>query len=326
MSKRIPKNSICSLCNSGLKYKDCCGKGEPLRGTTMRFISSERLNTSTFEKSIYESLGHYPDDYINPVKSLRDVIYVLFDESNIGDHYAVSGIVVLKSEIKKNTGIYQKLRELVERYNIDYIHFTDILGRKNILGGNKRAFLKEYSSIAKELDMKPFTICMTENEIKRLLGISSISKEQCYMALTWRLMFNVLIHLTYTYGNELIIEMWRENENITTDKRLLHQINAEGVIKDFPFAHISIYRHYILFMKEELLFSSISDFVAYLTIGLYPKFNSKYSKKELANNYYDLLVAFNEIFDDTKGMKSDELDAIINIVKERELYRQSIGK
>lgn len=325
MSKKIAKNSICPLCDSGLKYKICCGKNETNKGVSFRYIGDEKREHTEFEKSVFEVLGHYPDDYINPIRVAGDVIYVLIDESNINDFYAISGIVVSKSEVERNKEVSRKLRELVDRYNIDYIHFTDIFGRKKVLGDKKKAFIKEYINIVKGIDLKSFSVCMNEEDIKTNLQVDSITKEQCYIALTWKLMFNILIYVIHKYGPNLIIEMWRENENITSEKRILHQINIRGLIETFPFAHISIYRHYIIFMKEEILFSSLSDFIAYLTIGLYPKILKEYSAKELVNNYYDLLVIYNEIFKDTIGMKSDGLDQLLAIVKERELYRESNG-
>jgi len=324
MSKKIARNSIC-LCGSGLKYKRCCGKNEGLKPTSMRFIGDDRVLRTDFEKKVYEELGNYPDDYINPITTITDVLYVLIDESNIGDYYAVSGIVVLKSEIERNIKVKSELRELVDKYNIDCVHFTEIFGRKKVLGDRKSAFIKEYINIVKSLDLKAFTVCLNESEIKSWLQLDSITKEQCYNALTWKLMFNILIYATDKYGINLIIEMWRESDNITNEKRILHQVNVKGAIKDFPFANISIYRHYILFYKEEILFSSISDFIAYLTIGLYPKLKAGVSLKDLANDYYDLLMIYNEIFGDTIGMKSIEFEQVLSIVREREKFRKSSG-
>ncbi|WP_312648080.1 YecA family protein [Aminipila sp.] len=321
MPKKIQRNAICPLCDSGLKYKNCCGKNEPIKGNSMRFISSDKTNPSDFEKKVREKLGYYPDDYIKPIKSLGEVIYVLIDESNIGDCYSVGGIVVLESEIEKNKDVYGELQNLVEKYQIDTIHFTEIFGHKKILGDKRREFLKEYADIVNKINLVPFTVCKRKDEIENLLNLKSISTEQCYMALTWLMMFNILIYLITQYGPELIIEMWRENDNVTVDKRILHQQNIAGIIEKFPFANISIYKDYIVFSKRELLFSSLTDFIAYLAVGLYPKINSNYQLKQLANNYYDLIIGFNDIFKDTIGMRSKEFDELISIVKKQEYHR-----
>lgn len=325
MSNKKARNSIWPLCNSGLKYKKCCGKNESIHSSNLRFIGDTKSKYTEFDQNVYKELGYYPDDYINPVTIINDVVYVLIDESNIEDNYAVSGIVVLNSEIEQNQKVKIELRELVDKYNVDYIHFTDIMGRKKILGNKKKFFINEYINIVKGLELKSFSVCMSEAELKKWLRLNSITKEQCYNALTWKMMFNVLIYATHKYGNDLIIEMWRESENITKEKRILHQVNIKGIIDKFPFANISIYRHYIMFYKEEILYSSLSDFIAYLTIGLYPKLKAGHSTKKLVNNYYDLLVIFNEIFEDTIGMKSEGLEQLLSIVKERETYRKSSG-
>lgn len=320
MFKKIMKNSICPLCNSGLKYKDCCGKNEGLKGESWRYIGDKKSRITEFEKRVFEKLGHYPDDYIDPIKTLREVIYVLTDESNNGDYFAVGSIVVLKSEVDRHTNIKAELKGLVERYNLDYIHCTDIFGHKKVLGHKRRAFIEEYISIIKGLDLKPFSVCMSKEELKSYLNIKSITNEQCYIALIWIMMFDILKYLIYRYGNELIIEIWRENENITLDKRILHQENIRGIIAKFPFAHISIYQHYILFMKEEILFSSLTDLIAYLTAGICPKINKRHAG-QLANNYYDLLIILKEIFTDISDIRIEGLEHLLDLVKNRERYR-----
>lgn len=84
MTNRIAKNSICPLCSSGLKYRECCGKNEGLRGSNMRYIGDKKIKPTEFEKKVFEKLGYYPDDYINAIKEVGDVVYILVDESNIG--------------------------------------------------------------------------------------------------------------------------------------------------------------------------------------------------------------------------------------------------
>lgn len=320
MSKKIPRNAICPLCNSGLRYYECCGKYIGLKGTTMRFFGDNKVVHTEFEENVFQALGHYPDEYIDRIKAINDVNYVVIDESNIGDYYAVGGFVVLKSEDDKNLEVRSRLTKLVRQYNIDYIHFTEIYGRQKVLGDKRKAFIKEYIDIVKGLNFKPFTVCMNENEIKDLIKVTSITKEQCYIVLTWLLMDRVLRFLMPKYDN-IIIELWRETENITLEKRELHQENARGIINHYPFIHISMLRHYIVFSKEEILFSSLSDLIAYMTIGLYPKLQQKVPIKQLANNYYDLLNIFNRIFCDSSGMRNQEFDELLKIVEQREQYR-----
>jgi hypothetical protein len=224
---------------------------------------------------------------------------------------------MLKSEIDRNKVVQSQLRELVDRYNIDYIHFNEIVGRKNILSDKKKDFIKEYISIVNGLDLKAFSVCISKDEIQRWLQADTLTQEQCYNALTWRMMFNILIYLIHKYGNNLIIEMWREIDNTTNEKRILHQVNIQGIIKKFPFAHISIYRHYIIFKKEHILFSSLSDFIAYLTIGFYPKLKNGIFTKKLIRSYYDLLKIYIRVFKDADGMRIPGLEQLLEIIRER---------
>lgn len=318
MSNKIAKNSIC-LCGSGKMYKECCGKGAGIYPTLSEFIGEDKENPTEFEKNIHDKFGHYPDDYIEPIQDIEyynDVIYVLIDESNIGDNYAISGIVITKSEIEQKIDVQAKLYKLVENYNIDYIHFTEIFGRDNILGNKKKDFIIEYTDLVSQINFVPFAVCMSKSEIEQWINESNISSDQCYQALTWKLMFNIIVYCTWKYGINLIFEMWREVDSLTASKRILHQINSSGLIKDFPFAHISIYRHYQNFMKIMVLYSSISDFVAYLTCKIFPKIKSGVPERKIIKNNHDLLVMFAKIFDDSTYMRNKEFTNIIEIVRQ----------
>lgn len=316
MSKKIHGNSICPLCNSGLKYKDCCGKKTGLFPNTSIYITNDINNLSEFEKEVFEKTGFYSRDFINPIKNISDVIYVIIDESNLKEYYSVSGIVVLKSEIDKNNNLQPSLCKLVKKYGIDYIHFTEIFGRNNLLKENRKNFLNEYADIITNLDMKPFTICMTKKQIEQWIKSDSITDEQCYIALTWKLMFNIIIYCTYKFGNNIIIELWRENENVTVNKRLLHKKNCIDIINQFPFANISIYGDYLLFMKSKILFSSLSDLVAYTTTKFFSKLDKNISSKKILNNKnYELLALFKKVFKDSTYMNNKKFDEILKNIE-----------
>lgn len=310
MSRKIHNNSIC-LCGSGQKYKQCCGKNIGVSPNISMYISDKKSDASDFEKEVYNKIGFYPTDFINPIKKLSDVIYVLIDESCIKDYYSVSGTVILQSEIDKNLEVQSSLNKLTEKYSVDFIHFNEIFGRKNCFGKDRKNFIKEYSDIVNKLKIKPFTICMTKKEISNWLKNETITTEECYIALTWKLMFNILIYCTYTYGNTLIIEMWRENDNVTNDKRILHQINCSELIKQFPFANISIYKDYLLFMKSKVLFSSITDLIAYTTTKIFSKIDTSIPVSKIVRDNKDLLVLFKSTFKDTTYMKNEAFTKLL---------------
>src|SRR5665647_1503009 len=190
MPKKIPQNSICPLCNSQLRDKDCCGKNQGLKPTSMRYII-DKQNKSKFDKHVYNILNHYPNEYNKPIKNIGDVFYILVDESNIKNHYSIGGILIYKKEVENNKILNSKLTNLVEKYFVDHIHFTDIFG-KRILGTKKTDFINEYIEIIKPLNIIPFTVCMNEDEIKDYLKINrndKLKKDDYYIALTCKLMF-----------------------------------------------------------------------------------------------------------------------------------------
>jgi len=317
MSNRIAKNSVCS-CGSSKMYKDCCGKGQGIYPILSEFVGEIKENPTKFEKKIFDKFRHYPDDYIEPIQDIKyydDVIYVLIDESNIGDNYAMSGIVITKSEVEQKVDIQGKLYKLVENFNIDYIHFTEIFGRDNVLGDRKIDFLNAYANLVSQIDFVPFTVCMTKTEIEQWINESNITQDQCYQALTWKLMFDIISYCIWKYGVNLIFEMWREVDSLTIDKRILHQKNSVGIIKSFPFAHISIYRHYQNFMKTKILYSSISDFVAYLTCKIYPKIKSNIPERKIIKNNYYLLIMFSKIFNDSTYMRNRKFTSMLEAIK-----------
>lgn len=317
MSKKVQRNSICPFCTSGKKYKFCCGKNLPIKANTLMYVSKEKENPTNFEKEVFDKIGAYPDDFIYPIKHLSKGLYILIDEAKMDNYYAVSGILIEKDNEDKMNNIFKALINLTEKYNIDTIHFNEIFGRKNILGDRKRQFIDEYSEILRNNHLKAFSTCMSLDEIIKYVKNDNITDEQCYMALTWRMMFDVLIYTTFTYGNEHIIEMWRESENITTDKRLLHQINAKGLLGTFPFARVSIYKEYQMFTKNHLLYSSLSDFIAYITIGIIPKLRNGKSQKILVRDNYDMLLLYSKIFDRNERLNYPELEDLVQLAHVR---------
>ena len=310
MSKKIHQNAICPLCNSGLKYKNCCGKNLGIRFTNLQYLCNPPQNLTEFDKEVYNKIGFYPSDFITPIKTLTDVIYIIIDESSLNDYYCVSGVVVLKSELDNNLKVNADLHNLIEKYNIDYIHFTEIFGRDNLLGINKHKFIGEFTNIVNQLNTIPFTTCMAKDEICSWLKTTDVTTEQCYIALTWKLIFNILIYCITTYGNNLIIEIWRESDNTTNEKRLLHQQNCIDLLKYFPFANISFYKDYLIFSKRNILFSSLADLVAYTTIRTFPKLNI--SAKKIIKNNNELFNLFKNSFHNTTYLKNDKFNDILN--------------
>lgn len=315
---KIPRNSRCP-CGSGLKYKQCCGLRNPITGNSLSFIGPDKPNPSEFEKTVKEYTGHYPDDYIKPISGLAPIFYILIDESRLHNHYAVSGIVIKKDELENKMSIYSDLNKLAEDYYIDGFHFTDIFGRTRVLQDKTDGFIDKYSEVVNKLEMYPFSICKTKEEVEELQKYSGMTDEQVFISLQWQLMFKIFKFMLWKYDINLIVHMWREQENITIEKRLLHQENIRGLLATFPFANISIYRHYEIFMKKEILFSSLSDLVAYFTTRIQSR-NGNVPQGKIIRDNHEIIKLISKVFKEYRFIDVDNLNELIAEVRKREEY------
>lgn len=324
ISKKIPINSKCP-CGSGFIFKKCCGKGAPLKGNTFSFISPDRPNASEFEKVVKEYTGHYPEDYIKPVTNIVPIFYILIDESKLNNHYSISGIVVSKEELNSKKFIKSKLRFLAEKYYVDSFHFTEICGRGKVLKDKTNDFFKEYSELVNQIEMYPFSVCNTKEEVEEYQSHKGMTDEQIFISLQWQLMFKIFKFMIWKFGSNFIVHMWREQENITVEKRLLHQENIVGLLKTFPFANISIYRHYEIFMKTEILHSSLSDLVAYFTTRVQSRNDDNMPKKKLIRDNCEIIGLISKVFKEHKFIDVSNLESYIEEVKNRDKLRQRHG-
>jgi hypothetical protein len=322
---KIPRNSVCP-CGRNLIYKKCCGKYNPITGNMMSFISPDKVDASEFERDIKDYTGHYPIDYIKPIESRVPIYYILIDESKINNYYAVSGIVVSKDEIDKKISIKSKLNDLAEEYYVDSFHFTEIFGRRRIFRDKTNQFIDTFSEIVCQIEMFPFSVCMNIDEVKKFQNQNQITDEQVFISLQWQLMFKILKFMIWKYGIEFIIHMWREQENVTVEKRLLHQQNISGLLDTFPFAQISIYRHYEIFMKSEILYSSLSDLVAYFTTRVASRKESAIPEGKIIGNNYEIIKLISCVFKEYQFIDVKNLTSYICEVSRRENYRNKLDK
>ncbi len=318
---KIPRNSKCT-CGSGLMYKHCCGLGNPITGNSMSFISPERQNVTDFERAVKEYTGHYPDDYIKPITVISSIFNILIDESRLHNYYAVSGIIIAKDELERKVDLHSVLNRMAENYNVDYFHFTEIFGRSRVLGNRTADFIEEYSEVISKLEMFPFSICKTREEVEAFHNQQGMKDEEIFISLQWQLIFEIFKFLALKFDINLIIHMWREQENITTDKRLLHQKNTIDLLNTIPFANISIYRHYEIFMKKEILSSSLADLVAYFTTRIQSKKDIMSEKKLLRDNY-EILKLVSKVFKEYKFIDVENLDKYVGEILKREHYRNN---
>lgn len=288
----------------------------------MSFISTDRPNASEFEKAVKEFTGHYPDDYIKPITVKVPIFHIYIDESKLDYHYAVSGIVISKEELDSKKFINPKLSQMAEDYYVDSFHFTEIFGRIKVLRERTNDFIEEYSELVNQLEMYPFSVCKTKEEVEKYQSHKGMTDEQIFISLQWQLMFKIFKYMIWKFGINFIVHMWREQENITMEKRLLHQENIVELLETFPFANISIYRHYEIFMKTNILYSSLSDLVAYFTTRVQSRNDDNMPEKKLIRDNYEIIKLVSKVFKEYKFIKVDSLDNYIEEVLKREEYRK----
>jgi hypothetical protein len=135
--------------------------------------------------------------------------------------------------------------------------------------------------------MYPFSIIDKKENILRFHNTDNMTDSQLYISLQWQLMDKILSYLIYKYGIAFIIHMLREQDNVTIEKRILHTENIKGLLSRYPFAEVSIFKYYEIFSKNDVLFSSISDLVAYST--------TRIESKNLENRIGEIFEKDNEI-------------------------------
>jgi len=171
---KIPRNSLCP-CGSNIIYKKCCGKGNPITGNMMSFISPDRIDATDFEQVIKDYTGHYPYDYIKSVEKRVPIFYILIDESKLNNYYAVSGIVVSRDEIEKMIFLKPKLNNLAEEYFVDCFHFTEVFGRRKIFRDKTGQFIDAFSEIVSQIEMYPFSVCRKKEDIEKFQNQSNMT-------------------------------------------------------------------------------------------------------------------------------------------------------
>ena len=318
--KKQHRNGLCE-CGSGLKYKLCCGKGEPLKGVTLTYLGEERIGLTRRELNLKEYTGYDPKSYYKPVVSESPIIYVLIDESRIDDLHSVSGVVYTNSINDKVHLAESEMLKLSEQFGVDYFHFTEIFGRRKVFKGNEFDFINKYSEILIPLDLVPFSLACSKDEVCKLHKIGDMTDEQIYISLQWQLMFKILMYCLFNYGNEIIVHVQREQENITNDKAILHYENLKGIQDSFPFAHISFYKYYDIFMKTSILKSSVSDLVAYSTSSIENGRRKEKTLAKISNDNYRPILQLTKCFHDYSFLGIRYFDKYSDYVMKNEEYR-----
>ena len=140
---------------------------------------------SPLAEKLHSITGFYPDDYIHPVtQEGGDIVNIVVDESEFKNHFSIA-LVILPIEYKTPGQTERALEELIDKYGLKNIHFTDIIGQ-NILGSSRRdQFLEDFISIVEPIPTSCISISKDLESIKESLGVDSPTREEIYHSLLW---------------------------------------------------------------------------------------------------------------------------------------------
>jgi hypothetical protein len=275
---------------------------------------------SPLSLELFKRTGYYASDYIKPVIKGGGQLYtILSDESEFKKHLCVSLLILPFMELISIPSLESDLVKLVHEYNIEFIHFTDIFGQYRVLGGKRNEFIDKYVGIVSKIpNMACLSLSKGKDEILNNLGRTDITNEELFYQLFW----NNFERIIPAFNNEDIFHIWLEQE-YDLDNTKKHKDNAGKLIRNlysgihyidlkFPERYISICKYPLFYSKKALLYSSLSDLVAYASNKIQNKIDTGVPKKKIQNEYNVLLSIIRRVFKNYTGLESKELIELIN--------------
>lgn len=279
-------------------------------------------DTSPLSMKLHSITGWHSNDYIKPVINAEgDLLTIISDESKFRDHYSVSLIIMpfLANQFLQDTE--NKLVDLVTLYSVDTIHFTELFGSKRILKDKRNEFLDKYIEIVKIIPMSCLSISKSKPQLLKEMGISSASDEELFFSLFW----NNFERVISAFGDNNVCHIHFEQEYDLNPKKYrdigmrLFQKLYSGInhlYDRYPQKYVSICKHPHFFSKKALLYSSLSDLIAYAGNKLQHKIDSGVPEIKIMAEYADLLKLIRNVFMNYSGLASKELVTMINNVQE----------
>lgn len=276
---------------------------------------------SPLSTKLHSITGWYSNDYIKPViKEGGDLLSIISDESKFKDHYSVSLIIMPFLENKFLQTTEQKLMELIKLYSIEAIHFSEIFGSKKILKDKRNAFLEKYVEIVKTIPMSCLSISKNKDNLLREMGITSASDEGLFFSLFWNSFERVIsalsdynvFHIHFEQEYDLNPKKYRD-----IGLRLFEKLYSglDQLYDRYPDKYISICKHPHFFSKQALLYSSLSDLIAYAGNKLQYKIDSGIPENKIMGEYLNLLKLIRNVFKNYSGLPSKELITMVNNVQ-----------
>jgi hypothetical protein len=275
---------------------------------------------SQLSLELHKITGFYACDYLPPViKGNGQLFTIISDGCEFKKHFCVSLLILPFMELKSIPSLENELVKLVHEYSIENIHFTEIFGQRKLLGIKRNEFIDKYVSIVSKV---PHMICLSlsrnKDEILHDLGKTDLTNEMIYTTLFW----NNFERIIPAFSDGDVFHIWQEQED-DLDNTKKHKENAEKVIENlysgihtmqfkFPDRYISICRYPLFFSKKALLYSSLSDLVAYASNKIQYKIDIGVPKRKIQQEYNILLSMIRKVFINYSGLESKELIELIN--------------
>jgi len=262
-----------------------------------------------------ELTGYGPNDYIKPVRYFSENIFNVYsDESFFKGHYCVS-VIVMQANKTLQKQINRELNSLVEKYEIDTIHFTDLF-RKKQLGNKRDQFINEFTDIVSKVNLTCLAMSENRDTMLNFFNKGDIKDEIIYHNMFWL----VMEELISSAKDDYVINIWKEQENNFTSQHTIDIQNKliEGIkyiYMRYPEKYFSICKYPTIFMKKELLMSSLADLIAYSVNKIQNKIDNGIPTKKIEKEYRVLLIAIRTIFNNYNCLGSEELVSLIDNVE-----------
>lgn len=276
-------------------------------------------DTSELSLCLHSVTGFYANDYIKSVRKHGGNLFtIISDESEFKNNFCVSLVILPFLDKNYLVNLENSLEKLIREYNIINIHFTDIFGKKNILGKRKSEFLDKYVDIVSKIPMSCLSISKNKEAILLDLQERNASYEDIYFALFWlnfeRVMtafpdddiYHISVEQEYDMNNP---QKYEDNARSTFNKLYL---GIDQLYNKYPDRHISICKHPSFFSKKALLYSSLADMVAYTSNKIQQKIDSDIPINKIERQYKPLLIAMKKVFRNYSSLSSKMLIELID--------------
>lgn len=258
--------------------------------------------------------GFYPDDYLDPVTTQGgEIVNIIVDESIFKNHYSIA-LVIAPIELKTPLEIEAKLEALIEKYDLKNIHFSEIFGKKS-LGMKRDDFLSEYKNIVAHIPLSCVSVSKSLGELKENHLLVNSTNEEIFHSLFWSCFQSII----ETFPEHSIFHLHTEQEysldgNLEVMAKKYFDKLYSGIAhtKQHQNKHFSVCKHPHFFTKKALLFSSISDLLAYGSNKLQNKIDVGVPPNKILKEHNKLLLLMKSVFNNYSGMPSKKIVDIID--------------